>query len=315
MRFVLACLVLLVSAPLLAEKLEIHGTRELGLSGFQEDLISRDAPLTNMALSPDARIVYVLGKTHVWLWRPEERSLHRVKIPRSEKDGACSLLEATAERQATLFCDGALYLVDIEPLRLLRLKPPATGTSHGFGTAKDTLYWLHDAGVFATTAATPGLKREFGAGLFQQGDRARYDASSKTVWITRGPLLLKKILNDQKVKSEPVHKAAEDFVGLTLLGDDVWAHTRTTVLRFDKAGHLLSVIPVEGRRFLVDARFTADQHVYLFEDGLLEVYDLTNKARRAYRLEKNWDKASHLTSQGPLTAFLRDGKPALFLLE
>lgn len=315
MRLVLAWLAMFVSSVLYAETESLKFTRELGLTGYQEDLLGRDAPLTDIALSSDARVVYVLGQTHVWLWRPEARSLHRVKIPRTQKDGACSDLETVGTKQTVLACDGALYLVELEPLRLLRLRPPSAGESHGYGIAKDAFYWLHDSGIFATTPAEPNLKREFGGGLFQRGDLARYAPSSRTVWIARGPLLLKKSIQGDKVKSEPIHKAAEDFVGLTLQGEEAWAHTRTTVLRFDGEGRLLSVVPVEGRRLLADARFTPSQHVYLFEDGLLEVYDLVDKKRRGYRLEKNWDRVSHLASEGPLTAFLRDGKPALFLLE
>lgn len=93
---------------------------------------------------------------------------------------------------------------------------------------------------------------------------------------------------------------------------ELFLYTARTVLRYSGDGTRLQTIPVENHRALKTAFFGESVHGYLFDDGLLEVYDLGVKRTASFQFETAGVSMNHINSIVVLGSYDKDLSVVLY---
>ncbi len=310
MRFLCAAFILvsLLGAPF-GRAAAAATVSEYRLPGFQTAALDQDLPAVDAVLAGPTTL-WFLGKHNLWTWHLEGGRLARIALPKGEWqklhfDGQSIYAAGTT----------GVFQVQIAQKRYFSydLPVPGTGEALGFGGEGDELWLLHARALMKIDRYGKTLAPKLPAGALQKDDLVALDAATETLWIARGKQLLR-----QSVRSEPevVLTAKHPLFGLAFSAGQVILHTEHSVLRLDAAtGKTLKSIPVEGGRKLAAMAVTKERHSYAFDDHLLEVFDLKNKAARSYRLPLDTDDRIELVlSAGDTAAVVVNGRPRAYKL-
>lgn len=282
---------------------------EYRLPGFQTAALEQDLPAVDALLAGN-KTLWFLGRQNLWTWQLAEGRLTRIALPKDEWqklhfDGL-SVYAAGAK---------SLFQVQIAQKRYLAYDLPLStaGDSLGFGGEGDELWLVHSTALMKLDRYGKALTPKAPSPPLQKGDLVAFDAQSGTLWVARGKQLLR--LNDNN-QFKTALTAKNALTGLALSDGQVILHTEHSVLRLDaKSGKTLKSIPVQGGHKLATMTINSDQHVYVFDDHLVEAFDLKAKLSRSYRLPlEPEDKIDRVTAVGDTAAVLVNGRPRAYQL-
>ena len=84
-------------------------------------------------------------------------------------------------------------------------------------------------------------------------------------------------INKEK-KIKKIYKSKSTILGTKKINDNqIILATSETIVRIDRNGRILQMIPIERGRKLSQFQVSSMQHAFLFSDGLLEIYDIETK--------------------------------------
>src|SRR5690606_5010760 len=148
----------------------------------------------------------------------------------------------------------------------------------------DKVFWIHSRAIMHVDRYGRTLIPRYANTGLKAGDKVVFDANANILWIARGGNIQRVGLGDETPEPKTVFDAKNPILGLQLAGTQIMAHTSRSVIRLGGDGSHLGSIPVTGSRSLASMEIRAEQHAYLFTDGLLEVFDMRTKQLRRYRL-------------------------------
>ena len=292
---------LLVAPVAFADEMIRLEAREWGLPSFQERELARDLPIQGMLQGPD-QSVWLLGRSALWHWNLNTNGLQRILLLWEDR-----ILEPAKnpEQLVRLGTDGAsifvgstrfVYQVGLEDsdasAKVMRYKIPqgSKNLPVGFVGSGDRFFWITTGQAFVIDRYGKKLNPvPIGSGflptdglLTDLSDGGILISRDKQIWkapVTKGlkgEVALGKALSVQKV-SNPV-------LGMTGAADGYIAHTAFTVMRMDWTGKRMQTIPVENDRRLKKISMDEQRHSYLFEDGLVEVFDMNSQSARRFQI-------------------------------
>lgn len=307
MRTLALLLTLVFSSLAAAQTAPLPSPAEIRLPDYQMKALLEDMPARDLMLEGDS-ILWVLGKKSMWRWDLLSRRLRRLGMHGQQIDDKSPLtrlhMDATSLYAASR---ASLYQLQLGTGKVFRYFMGGNGRTMAFSTTKDDAWIVNERGLFRFDRYGKELSRKGDAPVFEKADRVAFDAESKTMWIARG----NKLLRGGDVKLTTKHKLVD--VQITANGNEIVAHTAHTVLRLDGKGKVRQQLPVEGKRKLVLMRIDAQKHGYVFDDRLLELFDLKKKSSIRMRLPVREDsKLARLRLGTRTVALAEDGIPKVF---
>lgn len=288
---------------------------ELSLPRFHAGTLEADSKQPDFVFDRE-QALWILGGTSLWVWKPVERKLRRMKLHDPQSDG--TPLAALATDGINLFASSKATVYQVAPGdgRVFRYpRVPAAGKrAPRFIGRGDDFWWLPGEALLKLDRYGKKLAPRGDAGFLAKAGRIAYAAEQGTLFWTEGKTLMRG-RPDGKAPPKGVFSAKHPLLDVQAEGGHLVAHTAHTVLRLSHTGAVLQSIPVEGRRRLVRMHVGEDRHAYLFGDQLLEVYELATKTatRYALPLDEN-EKIGRLALAWPLMAVVADGAVRVFRL-
>jgi hypothetical protein len=288
---------------------------ELSLPRFHAGALEADSKEPEFLFDHE-QALWVLGGSSLWVWRPLERKLSRMKLHDPRSDG--TPLSALGTDGINLFASSKATVYQVTPTdgRIFRYpRIPATGKgAPRFVGRGDDFWWIPGDALLKLDRYGKKLAPRGDAGFLAKAGRLAYVAEQGALFWTEGKRLMRG-RPDGKAAPKAVFSAKHPLLDVQAAGGHLIAHTAHTVLRLSHSGTVLQAIPVEGRRRLVRMHVGEDRHAYLFNDQLLEIYELATKTATRYALPLDeGEKIGRLTLAWPLAAVVADGAARVFRL-
>jgi len=281
-----ACL--LTASQATASGDEVLSVNEAVLPRYQATTFDRDMPAVDLELH--GNVLFVAGKKSLWAWNINGRTLKRFRLAR-DKSETLSQIDSDG---VNLYLASArsLYEVNLDPLKILRYETPVTegGTSIGFGGKQDQMWWIHTKALIRIDRYGKTLLPRYTKTGLAAGDIAVLDEIRNIIWTTDGRKVRRVDLQQEKDRSEQVFETQHKIEALTVYDGGIIGHTSSVAFRLDGEGNLVQSIPVTNGRKLLAMDIDGTTHNYLFDDGLLESFDV--KARTATRYQVPLSEAS-----------------------
>lgn len=304
----------LAARPATAAEGDLASVSDVVLPAFQSTSLASDEPFRDLLLEPNGT-VWMLGRTSLWRWASETRTLKRLKLG-EEKTIEKAGLSRLGSDGLSLFALGETMLVQAQwsEGRVFRYALKPSGHALGFTGFGDDFRIVHTAGLFHFDRYGRTLRPEISKAGFEPTDRPLFDAKSKSLWVTRKNKLLR--YKDKSPKPIVTLNATHLLRGLAQVDGELILHTAHAVLLVGSNGKLKQSIPVEGRRKLLTMDVSPETHAYFFDDDLLEVFRPKEQTVRRYRLPlEGEDTVTSVTLRGSFLAVVADGRPRLFRLD
>lgn len=296
-----------------AETVYLH-SKEISLPQFQMQQLLEDSPISD-ALFDATGNLWVIGRTSAWKWGISENALHRIKLTTNNEP-----LVSMEKSNGYLFVatDNHLFRIKFSPDEVIRFRHPAerTGKSGQLVSGQQSIWWIHDNGVawFDQDGHLKSYPPLNNAPL--KADKAWFDSENRVCWQLKGSTLVKIDYRHNPPKEEEVHRARHEFARIHGDNGYIMAHTNNTIIRFDNSSAIKQIIPVDGPRQIIASDINSNVHTYLFNDNLLEIYDIDKQVKFQSRLPlvaKNG--VNSLLTQGSYSLVISDGIPHLFTHE
>ncbi len=314
------------------------------LSAYQQDSISKDLPLQGVTISKNQHIIAV-GQKYLWQFDPRTTHLSKIDLGLSSNEPIMAWVLGTDE----VFVATRTHLISYDPssherneFRSLTKKVSdipnlqrdetlrqntgenvqhefnpeiSNDNERGFNTLTlaphpSGCLWFANSHIYFANRLDKTLSPLGENQYVQDHDLVR---ANHSVWVARGPYLLNFDLAAPDGNIRVVQKTYSRISDLIINEKSMFVVTPETVLKLSTQGRLAQAIPAAGKRQVVAADFTEEQHTYLLSDGTLEFYHLTSKASAFAKISDfSTDKPpKQLASRGMLVALA--GEPGLFI--
>ena len=261
--------------------------------------------------------LWMAGQRQVWHWDLIANKLRRIEL--SAKLPETHRLSALGSDGLSLYVasTSGLFQLTWEPLRIFhyQLNDSSNGFSLGFSGSGDRLAWLHASGVYRIDRYGKALIKLRGLDFIRQRDQVHYAPKANALWLLRkNHLMLVKDVGPQNA-AQVVYQAKGRLKDILQWEDRIVTFTSRSVLFFTEGGQLIQSVPVASGRRLMALAFSPQHHHYLFDDGVIETYNLTEQTRTSFVLpEKALQKSAKIAVWEDRVALLNGAKPRLFRL-
>ncbi len=276
------------------------GVYEYKLPGFKAAALEKDLPVADILLA-GADSVWIAGKQSLWNWRLSEGRLTKIALDEAPQKLAFDGLSVFAAGKKRLF----QYQVATKRLFVYQIPGAVDGNAVAFGGAGDDLWLVHARGLFAVDRYGKTLNPMKRLGFLTAGDLAAYDPAHKKLWVARGKEVSAVDL-ESGAEPKTILTVKRPLLGLALDAGQVVLHTAQSVLRLDAGtAKTRKSIPVQGARKLTAMAVAKDRHAYVFDDYLLEIFDVEKKTAHSFKLGIDGEEGvSRLAVAGDTAAML-----------
>ncbi|MBP6217905.1 MAG: hypothetical protein KA436_04910 [Oligoflexales bacterium] len=295
----------------------VLSSRELLLSPYQQEVLAKDLPASGITFDRKGR-VWIAGKTSLWLWDLHERRLRQIEL------SAGSFSDSTQLRSfggwVLIAKSGSLFQIDIESLKVFHYELTSNVSYKSISISSDrdsSFYWLLNQGVYSIHPEEKSLKPVFQHKI-PVDSQALFFKQMNRLWIIDQKSIhtLDYQTDATMAQSKNIFQTTDHLLGVYTDGEEVYAHTKYSVIRFSKEGKVLQAIPVEGLAKIVLMHVDGDSHSYLLSNRMLEIYFPLKEVSKVFSLDLGRvKKASYLQRQGSMLALILDGSPRIFQLE
>lgn len=287
--------------------------REILLPDFQYSQLKKDFPITDILLD-NGNSLWITGQKNLWRWQLSNNKMEKINLIK-KNDSALQSITTTNDEMFVVSAT-QIFRLTFNPLQVSSLKIE--------GKRKQTvkllafnnrLIWVTTSGIYTTDPGFERLVRLKNSPSLTLSDKILYPKKN-TLWIARKNRLLKLSFDNKKLTTTLLINTKNQLQNIFSSKDSgVFSNTRYTVLRFTKSGKLIQSIPVEEGRKLALININDNFHSYLFNDKLLEVYQIHSKKSFKYKLNLGIvHKAQKMIQKKSIIGLLIDGKPRIFQL-
>lgn len=297
-------------------KTQVVNSRELLLPGFQQEIIQRDYPISDLVIN-NKHSVWILGQTALWDWNLIGNNLSKIQL--LKKPGGHLKQLRRSQQEIFVASDKSLFYIKFNPAKTLIFKPKNETKkvkSFGIFTHDGGVFWIKSRDVWYLNIKNRNLEHWGFHPQIENDSKVFFDHLNKKLWVMEDQKLLFHDYEHPKSKFRQSLKVIDRFRGIEMLSRRITLFTQHTILLGDSNGKIIRSIPVEGSRRLVQGQIKANQHTYLFHDKFIQVYKPTEKTSYFSKLETGRVKvANALDAHRSFIALTLDGAPRIFQLE
>jgi len=289
---------------------------EVSLSPFQRQAIEGDQPLRALELDGRGK-AFMLGRQSVWILATEAKHLSRVDLGERAKDS--QVLRQLGRGYLGILARDSLLVLALETQRVFSLAWPGRNETRGaelLSCGGNLAMWVGEGEVARIDLQEPKqtVQIEQVEGV-ARGDLLASNPGCTAIWVARGKELWQVPLGGSGTsKKRSIFRSSQQILGLSSDGHRFLARTSKSVLVFNQLGNLVQTIPVDGPRALVSSSTDGNRHYYLFDDGLLEGFDLESAARVVAQVDFSGRGTPQLVVRGNLLGVNWNGQSQIFTL-
>ncbi len=303
----------LAGTPAVAQETEsgLANISEILLPEFQASEIAKDGDVIDAINTGNT--LWVLTKKILWKWSFLERKVQKISL----------LQKSSSDNLISVGSDGLnIYIAYTSGVFQFALKqgkvfkypfsaksPIKSANFYGYGDS----FWI---------IANDQLSRidRYGKTIIQQAKLpqssmrtvAGFDPDNLMYWYANKNILYK-VHIDQQAKPEKIMQLKHDIKTIVAKKEGAIVTTQKTVLITDAKGGRVQTIPVEKSRKIESASNDDNTHAYIFNDQILETFDLKTQAVGRFLLPIDANaKISGLKVGFGLVHFVADGRVHLF---
>jgi len=288
----------------------LHST-PIPFNAHQLEQLKSDVPFSDLMFDSNQRL-WLSGKSSLWLFDHSNKSLKKIRI-RTEKQFPIKKL---THRNGYLFAasDRELYRIELQPFKVIVFKHPSykSGSTSSLATGTDDIWWVHDDGlIHISTSKKPRLNRV--ADISIKKVISWFDAKNQQLWSLKGGQIITTDFRHKNPQSKVIHDAKHAFINIEPLDEGVLVHSNHTVLKFNQNQQLDQIIPVEDQRKLIAFNIKPQIQGYLFNDQLLEIYNLKQQVKfQTYLQLPAKSSIFSLIHSNPYSAVLTNQVPIVY---
>ena len=212
-----------------------------------------------------------ISKKSLWTWDLESNSLTFARL--SDQEDLVALQEVPGSSEVYLATNTSLVKLDGDRLLQIATHKDSLGFTKALIKSSDTIYWIHDKGVWEYNLKLNALKSNPLPNL-QKSDKI-VTVSSSDLLLIRDRFLISYHIDSGAL--EVLQKGYSPFFHGMATKDHIFLSSVGGVTQLSRTGELESVLPITDERELIASDHSSTSHVYLLSDGTIEVYDLDNK--------------------------------------
>lgn len=292
---------------------ELLTATEMILPRYQSLSLDKDFPASNLIL--DGSTLYIAGRRSIWKWNLKGKALRRINLFGKKEKGQLKGLTTDGISIMTAY-DKGVFRVRKNPLRVLKYTHPMAvgGKTIALTGQSDKILWVHSKAIMNVDRYGQTLIPRFVKTGLKPGDKVLHDSIGGILWISRGNTIRRAVIGATIKSPEVVFESKKKILGIHLAGSQLMAHTARSVIRLNQEGKHLQSIPVTGSRELATMQILGNSHSYLFSDGLLEIFNLTSRTSRRYKLPLENARNAVLGVGEGVATVIDDGIPRAFSL-
>lgn len=291
----------------------ISNINEIIIPEFQATAIAKEGAVVDTLITGDT--LWILTTKILWKWNYLDRKVQKITL----------IQKSEAERLLTLGFDGlnlyvsftsGVYQFAVKQGKVFKYpfpnsKPLKNAQFYGHGdsfwlVANDQINKIDRYGkIILPIAKTPEGANSSIAG---------FDAEHQLFWYADKNTLYKWAIRSEQ-KPEKILQLKQLIKSVVAKNEGVIVTTSQTVLISDGSGKRIQTIPVEKGRKIVSSSNQEDLHAYLFNDQILETFDLKTQTIGRYLLPIDAvAKIQGVKVGAGLVYLIADGKVRLFAL-
>ncbi len=272
-------------------------------SDYQKEVLAADQPLKGGKIDLEHRAIWIIGKHNLWKWSFTSDGLEKFTLINNSKTPKDRLQALYLDQKnQTLWASSLLTLfeINLKPFKVTRHQVNSNFTAtlalEKLRSGKDeTLIWVKGKDIFSFN---PDKKQ--GLKLIASLDQANLKLARLTseqdsflLAATSHELFSVKLSNKQsKLTAKSIYRSQPEIADVLVDQNKTNIVTKNALVLLDNKGNIGQIIPTRQDRQLLLAEQSLDKHYYLFDDGLLERFDLKQQSKKSWYLPK-----THLSSK------------------
>lgn len=268
---------------------------------FQEQQLFSDAP-RDWALSQDEKTLAAVGKTALWLWDTTQQQLRKISLPNSLASGGWYRVRSAANGDWILMSDAQLLQIATDPLMVsvYALPMPQTQPAVDVQCFGPTCWWFHRQALMKIDTEHRTLTQTRPATDLKDQDRVCFDATTRQALVLRQQNLWLGDVTEDGLKLRFLHQSQQPILACHALaeGKGFLILTSQVAIQMDTHGKLAKTIPVAAPERVLDVNINANRHVFVFESGLVETFDLLTQQNSRTRLPYSFTANDHMIAVG-----------------
>jgi hypothetical protein len=284
---------------------------EILLPEFQATEIAKDGDVKDAINTGNT--LWVLTEKVLWKWSFLERKVQKISL--LQKTSSDNLISVGSDGLSIYVAyTSGVFQFDLKQGKVFKYPFSAkiavnSAQFYGYGDS----FWI---------IANDQLNRidRYGKTIVQQAKlpqssartAAGFDAENLLYWYANKNILYK-VRIDKQAKPEKVLQLKHDIKSIVAKKEGAIVTTQKTVLITDGKGGRVQTIPVEKARKIESASNDDNTHAYVFNDQILETFDLKTQSVGRFMLPVDANaKISGLRVGFGLVHFIADGRVHLF---
>lgn len=297
-------------------------SEEVKLQPFQLDQLQSDLPIGDFSIGPD-RAVWMIGKSNIWAFDVDAMKLRKVPLaPQnvSSAQGDDELRSIVTDQNGDVFVatDRAMYQFLAIRKQVLKYDFPQQSNlplaTLGVASEGDYVWWINEAGIAKIDRYGHKIIPIGKLGAEPMGHFAIVPSDPPSFWRVDREKIYRHDLSSGGISAaKMVAKLANEIRGIFPHGLGAIGVTGRTLIHMESSGKIVRTIPVEGKRKIVLAQINSMRHSFLYNDRLLEIFQIQDRIQRQMSLPLGRiKKAKKLVVSDQVIGLLGDGMIHLY---
>ena len=250
----------------------------LKISSTHRRALQEAGPLGGLVWSGEGELLLSTAEK-LWVYHPEKNQLRLISLPASEHQDSSSLIRVQhQERKSTLFLKNPhhIYLIRLQPeLKVIQIALSGSESALGAGLFKGlptlisphNLWSLNPQGKPLKTLSLPPLPQKEVKALI--ADDQIWVYSQSNIWTLQPQ-------ENGTMHWKSLVQGLRDIQNLLSHKTKLIVQTPYTIITMNQEGEMERTIPVSSKRKISHIQLENSQHLYAFDDGRVEIYDLNS---------------------------------------
>lgn len=302
----------------LAKASPILQPKPISLGSFQSDVLQVDLPVSDFHLDAEASTLWFTGKRNLWKWDLASNRLKKIGLVSDQlrKYQRVKFVAKTDEAivAATNF---DIYKIDTERSVFAKYKMPFAngGILLGVEAGGKNLWFIHSGGLAHLTAGGEMTGVSWKMPLLRRDTPYYLDVKKNLFFFASGGDVYVKATMDPARTAKRIYSSKWPIKNIFMHGSSLIFQTQFSVVRADEEGKPQQIIPVENARKIAAAGMNERFHGYLFDDAMLELFDMQTKQKREFQVRSLLNESiTKMMLANQYAVFLGEGGLRVFAL-
>ena len=282
-----------LDSTLINRKLETPDLVPWILPYHVKEALNQDAHIDHVKISADNSKIALVG-SYAWILKPDTGELSKISLPETDPTKAILGVEWLSDNRLLFIEEYGFSEFDLNSRRITQrftFKSSLQKPLIGYQLSKEFIHFFTGQHLASFTRNLKSLRKQFFESITipKSAQIASSDDGEHLWWIIDRSLY-HSWKTGSHYEKKLVYKSDDPLLQISAHGDLVAITTAKSTLIFTAENKLRQAIPVISQRRIVAANTAEMHHVYLYQDGFLEVLRLPDGQKRSAKLAFDFKK-------------------------